>query len=231
MQQINFPVTRMRSLYLRVTDIMKKTGLGSYIATPFLIRMENVITTRTQYSFDFYQNTAGDRPTEVKLNRNDAFFFADLGLGLYSEAASGSNRQQIVYTWPNPAVFAAAGPPTEAAELEQLYNSLLTVKTSPVERLSNLHTSVFKYDPGREAGTAEVGVGNSYWGPSLQQHGLLPIEPGIIVDGYQDNSIIIDTGDSDFTTVAGEGDDVLVVYCYGFKVENGAGRLGQFYFK
>lgn len=230
MQQINFPVTRMRSLYLRVTDIMAKTGLGSYIATPFLIRMEQLLTTRTQYNFDFYQNTAGDRPTEVKLNRNDAFFFADLGMGIYKEAASGSNRQQHVWTWPKSDVFSAAG---EAAELEQLFNSLLTVKTSPVERLSNLHTSMFRYDPGYVNDTTNfyAAIGGSFDGPGLAQKGLLPIEPGIIVDGYQDNSIIVDTGDSSFTAVAGEGDDVLTVYCWGFKVENGAGRLGQFYFK
>lgn len=217
---INTPVTELRALYLRVMDVLG----GNFQATPRTLRMEQAVTARTQYKFNFYENAAQDSSTEIKLSRTDAFFISHLGLNL-RKGGGTTEHESVLQTWPNPEIFTTAG---AAAELEQFYNSKITFSTSPVNRLTDLHTSFFRYNPGRINDT-NAALGNSMYGPSMEQKGYFAIQPGIILDGYQDNELILDTGDSVFSNAVGQN-NYVVALAFGFVVANGARKFQDQYY-
>lgn len=214
--------------YVRVKQKMESAGLGDFIISPHMLKVENVITgSLRQYKFDLFQNKQADRASELKLNRNDGFFITHMGLGVYN-ATAGSEGQAAIYTWPNDQVFSAAG---EAAALEQFYRGAITLTTSPVERFQDYATENLKYNPGYTEDTTNfyAAIGQGFWGPTPEQRGLHPLEPMVILDGYMDNSYRLDLGPGDPAAAAtpAAGENVVLLMLYGYKVINGAQVLGN----
>lgn len=229
MTNINVIADPQRGRFERVQATMNELGIGKFIVYPKLLRLEKQLSnTQQNYQFNMYQDAADLRPPEVRLNRNDAFVCNAIGLALYKPSAEGEEGQANLYTWPNTDVFAGVG---EAAALQQLYNGLLTIKTGPVDRLKDFHTSVLEYNPNNRliAATATA-TGGPVWGPGFEQRGMLPIEPGIIFDGSQDNRVFLSVGTGDFSTaVPANGINILVFHMWGYLVEQGANLMGKAY--
>lgn len=216
---ISFPVTERRSLALRLESVMQEVGMQDYIYSPHLLRLEALITSRTDYRFDFYEQAGTDAPTEIKLKRNDAFFLSHIGLALYQNT---ERSQADLATWPDPIRFATAG---AAEELEQVYNGTLSLSTQPVQRVAPISCQLFKYNPGRIQGAA---VGGPFWGPSLEERGMLYLEPSVIIAGPDDNYVDLEIPGPSFSNAA-DDDTYIVIHAFGFKVDQGARELGAIY--
>jgi len=223
---IQFPVTERRALALRLQDAMSEIGFSDYLYAPHLLRLEALITTRTEYQFDLYEEAGTNAETEIKLKRNDAFFLSHIGLALYQ---AEERSQAVLRTWPDPFAFTTAG---AAAELEQVYNGTLQFNTQPVQRLSPLSCQLFRYDPGRiqDADPIAVGaaLGGSLWGPTLEQKGLFYIEPSVILSGQDDNYLTLEIPGPSFSNAAND-DTYIVIHLFGFKVDQGARAVSAAY--
>ena len=207
---------------------MKQAG-GDFQIVRRVLRLEQVVSaTATQYVYNVYENAGGtQRVTERRLSRNDAFAIEGLALWFY-KAAAGSEGQAQPYPWPNPTVFSGAG---EAAALMAFYNGLLTLRTTPVDRIISLDTQMLQYRPGfvPEAG-AFVGAGGPSWGPSTQERGFFPIIPEPVLDGQMDNQFTLTLGTGTPTAGATTPNiNVSVLAVLGYQVINGANRLGSWY--
>lgn len=224
--QFQFPVTERRSLALRLESVMSEIGMADYIYSPHLLRLESLITTRTEYRFDLYEQAGSDAETEIKLKRNDAFFLSHIGLALYQNT---ERSQADLKTWPDPFTFATAG---AAAELEQIYNGRLIFNTQPVQRISPISCQLFKYNPGRiqdaDPPAVTAALGGPVWGPTLEQKGFLYVEPSVILGGQDDNYIDLEIPGPSFNNAAND-DTYIVVQLFGFKVDQGARELGAIY--
>lgn len=193
---------------------------GDFIIHQKTLRLEQAITTRTEYQFDLYEVQGGQNDSEIKLNRNDAFFVYGLALNLALEDTTTpvplSNT--ILATFPDPAVFAGVG---EAVALEAFYNALLTFRTIPVERIQNFYTNELRFRP-----TDDVGG----YGSSDAQRGYFQLSGEVVVDGSQNNSMVLSlNADADIAAavVAGQT-NWLVIKLLGHIVQNGARKVGQF---
>lgn len=194
----------------------------NFIVQPSVIRLEQEITARTEYRFDLYEVQGGQSPSERKLNRNDAFFASHIALCLLREDTGTpvpiSNTQIIAY--PDPTIFSAAG---EAVALEAFYNALLTIKTDPVERVTDLDTNLLRYLPQFDQPLA--------WGPSLSERGYFELAGEIIFDGAQNNVITLSlNSDASIAAAVGVTDvtNYLVLMLFGNLVLQGAKKVGKY---
>jgi len=229
---LSIPYDSARGRYLAARETLDKLGYGAFEITPQLLRLEKVITAATSYKFNFYEVQNVDRPTELKLNRNDAFFINGIGLCIYkSSDLDAEDAQSALWTWPNPEVFAGVG---ESAALEQVYNGVITFDTSPRQRIKPMHGQLFRYNPGYSSDafpvTAAVAIGGPFWGSSLEKKGIFMIEPSFIVDGNMENNINLTIGSpGTFTAASTTADNVIVIHVYGFNIINGANTMGRAY--
>lgn len=220
-----------RGRYERVLEVMQATGAGDFLVYPKLLRLENALNpARQNYTFNLYEDAPNFRASEIRLNRNDAFVCNAIGLALYKPSAEGEEGQAPLFTWPNTEVFATAG---EAEALNQLYNGTLTIRTGPVDRLKDFHTSLLKYNPNdRLIAATATATGGPIWGATNAQRGLYEWEPGIIFDGSDDNKVFLNAGPGDFSDSVPDGEtNIVVVHMLGYLIEGGKGYLGRWYIK
>ena len=176
-----------------------------------------------------YESTGSGNqtPTEIKLNRNDAFFVSHISL-LLAKEVTGVSAVPLANTrlWSYPAAntFSAAG---EASALEAFYNATLVFKTVPVERLQAFDTNVFRHQPD----TILAATDNGKWGPDLENMGYHRLAGEIILDGSQDNAVRISlASNADIAAAAGITDqsNILVLKLWGYRVINGAQKVVLF---
>lgn len=197
---------------------------SAFIVQPYVIRLEQQVTSRTEYRFDLYEQQSGQNPSERRLNRNDAFFMSHVALGLLLEDTTAESEIPIsntqVRTFPDPAVFAGAG---EAAALEAFYNAQLTIKTDPIERITDFDTNVLRYLPLFDQPDA--------WGPSLEERGYFELAGEVIFDGAQNNTVQLAlNSDADISAAVGIADQRtwVVMMLFGNLVLQGARKVGQY---
>lgn len=197
---------------------------SDFIVQPYVIRLEQQVTARTEYRFDLYEVQAGQNPSERRLNRNDAFFMSHMALCLLLEDTTALSpvpiSNSVLHTFPDPAVFAGAG---EAVALEAFYNALLTVKTDPIERITDLDTNVFRYLPLFDQPLA--------WGPSLEERGYFELAGEVIFDGAQNNTLQLSlNSDADISAAVGIANQEtwVIVLLFGNLVLQGARKVGQY---
>lgn len=221
---------KARADYIRLIEKLGITD-DSFIITPKLLLVEQVLSSsKNSYRFDIYETRGSDRPAEVKLNRNDLFVASHLGLALYKQDTSVTPAQYAnrpFFTNPNPEYF--VGNNGEAAALETVYRGLLSINTKPVDRIQELHTSLFRYVPERPYNSTDGYLEQQ--GPGLEQRGMFPVVPNIIFDGKEDNIITLDLGPGSYAGIEGTVDgagaavdtrNVLVLQLFGWVVLNGA---------
>ena len=229
MDIINISTNMRRAARQRVLEHLAAANPGvnvqkEFIVQPYTIRLEQQLTSRTEYRFDLYENQSSQQPSERRLNRNDAFFMSHMALCLLLEDTTGGSEipvsNSVLHTFPDPAVFAGAG---EAVALEAFYNAQLTVKTDPVERITDFDTNVLRYLPQFDQPLA--------WGPSLEERGYYELAGEIIFDGAQNNTVTLSlNSDADISAAVGIANQNtwIVLMLQGNLVLQGARKVGQY---
>jgi hypothetical protein len=182
------------------------------------ISVLEAVTAATNYRFDLYEVPGGQIATEVKLNRNDAFFIYAIGLNFVQVLDTSTLSNSIWRTFPDPAVFAAAG---QATALEAFNHSLLTFKTVPNERIVDFSTINLRYRP-----TDDV----DGFGPSDSERGFFHLSGEVIVSGEADNAATLSLfGDADIAAAVQAGETTyLALRLLGHIVQNGAKPVKEF---
>lgn len=226
-----------RAAYSRVQQEMyKRTGGTDFIINPKTLRLENLLAAgRNQYKFDLYKNPGSDRPLEEKLNRNDMFFLTHLALGIVKQDATVTPAKYAnypVFYSPDPNYFvgAVAGE-FENESLECIYNGSLTMNTKPVERQTAFLTNHFRIVPERGYTKFAAPQTRDEWPQLTFADALVKLEPLIIIDGKEDNSVGLELGAGNTNVIAGgvtaagaalNTRNVVVVFMHGYLVVNAA---------
>lgn len=242
MNNLYFTPSVQRAAYSRFRDLLLRESGEEFIINEKTLRLEQALTAnRSNYTFDLFENRGSDRPLEEKLNRNDLFFLTHVSMGVaQQDTTAGDYANFPIYFHGDKNVFIGndgGGNPDslEAYCIEALYNSRMTIKTSPVERLKDFLTLNFRYVPENIANATSATTGQ--FGPTMEQRGFYPVNPNIIIDGYDNNSIELELGTGSYTNIAGginasnvavDTSNVLVFLLHGFVAINGARKIGQY---
>lgn len=232
-----------RAAYRRVEEMMKKFNQGvDFIINRACIRVEQPLAaSKNKYSFDLYENPGSDRPLERKLNRNDLFVVTDIALVIAKfNPTTGDYANFRLYTFPDPNYFAGlVGGVNEFESLWPLFNGELTITTKPVERLEGFLTSNLLFVPEKQTLLAtgdQLNDEPAQFGPTHQERGFFSLQPNIILDGQENNSIELTLGPGQTTLIAGGFDNsgvaaqtrnVVIVQALGFEVKNGAQKVNR----
>ncbi|MCF8237698.1 MAG: hypothetical protein K9I85_06050 [Saprospiraceae bacterium] len=243
---VNFSTDEQRAVYGRLQNWFPVNGLGesdSFIITESNLRVEQLLeSNKNQYQFDLYQGSGStDRPTEIKLNRNDLYFATHVALGI---AKYDPSKTPVwygnfpIFTYPDSNYFVGTGASAaiEYQALETIYQGELTFTTGNVNRFGPLMTDTLKYTPNRPF---ELGVASSAattavfpeYGPTMAGRGFHRLTPNLVVDGQQTNVFTLNLGGGDYTNIAGATNaagsavntrNVLVLQLHGFRAVNAA---------
>lgn len=232
MYTINVPTDAKRAKLNRALEALN-IDINNYIVNEHTLRLESELKAgKNAYSLQMYENPGSDRPQEIKLNRNDAFFIIGVGVALAKQDKTTNPPRYgnyPLYTFPDPGVFLgvpAAGL-NEAQCLEVVYNGKLRIKTNNTDRLTGISTQRFRYVPRRTFGS---GVHAEY-GPTLEAQGIFQMEPHIILNGQQNNSVELEVGTGDTAVIAGglnaagaaiDTTNVLIIQLHGFLLNEAA---------
>lgn len=243
MNPIVFTPDPERATYRRVEELMKaNNGDTPFIINRSALRIEQVLSaSRNKYSFDLYENSASDRPLERKLNRNNLFIIDSIALLLAKyDPTAGDYGNYRLHTFPDPNYFVGlAGGVNEWESLWPIYNGLITVVTKPVERLSDFHTSNLLYIPEKQTflvSNDQVNDEPAQFGETHAKRGFFSLQPNIILDGQENNTIELTLGTGQTTLIAGgvsnagaaiDTRNVAVIMLLGFEVQNGAQKVGR----
>ncbi|MEM1326151.1 MAG: hypothetical protein AAGI23_09370 [Bacteroidota bacterium] len=237
-----------RANYRRALNFMKQRSPGQeFIITPADLRIEKLLSRNAnKYSFDLYENQGSDRALEIKLNRNNLFFCTHIAICLAkqngtSATGDGNHGNYPLFTYPDTQYFSGddGASAKEFEALQTVYNGKLDVTTNPVVRMRDFSTNNFLYRPEsqllKQAG-AQLEDELPQYGPSHGERGFYEVNPTIIFDGHENNSIELELGAGDKTLIAGEVNNanaavptrnVVVLLLKGFVVENGAQKVGR----
>lgn len=222
--------------------MLRRLGVNpeEFLINQDTLRLEKKLSAdRSSYQFDLYQNSGSDRPLEKKLNRNDVFCITHLALGVCKEDTSTNPAQYAnsrTYHSADPNYFAGApaGQVKEFVSVQTAWNGKLTIKTNTTDRLQEFLTQLLEYIPER-GHTLQAGSQlNDEWGqygPSLEEKGFFKLTPNIILNGQQNNKILMDLGEGDISSIEGTADsggtavntrNVLVLLLHGFTIHEAA---------
>lgn len=185
-----------RLVYANGLTIVKEAGLDPKVVklTQSELRFENTVSiTRTNYVFAVLVNAVNNSSnqvfnTEIRLNQQDSFIASAIRFYI-GEPSSLTDATWIDYTYPSPAVFAAAG---ESAALETFYKGQLKITVNNVVVMPTLSLSRFRFVPFAQKVTAAAnqnGIGDDAIDSSTD--GLSMTEPNVILIGSKNNLIEI----------------------------------------
>lgn len=234
-------IEEARADYNRVRAIV---GNAFTINAKSLILESALDPNQSTYTLEVGENKSADRPLEIKLNRNDAFFITHTALGVRRQDETTTPKQYgnyPIYTYPDPNYHSGndgANPPENEA-LECLFNGKVTLNTSPTDRLVDFSSNIYKYVPERgylEATALNTLEEHAQYGPSLAERGFFKHVPHIIFNGNDNNRVKIELGAGNKAVIDGHVDsanqavdtrNVLVYQLFGFVVINGARNANQ----
>lgn len=243
LQPIHISSDAKRAAYSRVQRMMKDFNGGvDFIINDATLRVEQALSaSKNKYSFDLYENPGSDRALERKLNRNDLFVVTDIALLLTKyNPTSGDYANYPLFTFPDPNYFAGlSGGVNEFDSLFPLYNGEITITTKPVERLEGFLTSNLLYIPQVQTvltAGSQLNDGLHEFGGDSEKRGFYPLQPNIILDGQENNSVELTLGTGQTTLIAGGFDNsgnavatrnAVVIMLQGFEVKNGAQKVNR----
>lgn len=212
-----------------------------FIITEAGLRVENLLqANKNSYHFDLYEGTSStDRPTEVKLNRNDLFFVTHLALLIGKNDESTTPKQYgnfPLFTHPDPNYFvgAPAGVPKEYVALETVYNGTLQFDTANVSRFGPFPTNLLKYVPEaqyQKFASPQLNDEFPQFGPHLEGRGFHRLTPNVIIDGQQTNKFVLTLGQGNYAAIEGAVNQVpsavntrnyVALLLHGFRVISAA---------
>jgi hypothetical protein len=205
------PSTPGRAAYERfVQHIQKnnKTGENFLIQKKTLVLHAELNANTNQYTFNLRNQGAGPatNPNDVYLAQNDLFFLAGVAIGIQKFVnVAGTRSAQGNYP-----IFFAPDPnyhigntSAESASLETIYNGILNFNTTPVDRVGDLHTGMFRTSPRTPylvAPTGQDGASNPNF-DFAEVVKALDVNP--IIDGLQDNRVTLTIGQGTTTNIGG----------------------------
>lgn len=219
---------RQRAIY---NDLRYNTYAGQrdVIITDSYLRFETTLGTSTSLSFNTLVNQGAQTVTEHRLNMPDRFCVTDMGFFIRKVAAATPTDGQIASaqldTFPNPLTYTGAG---EAAALNALYNSYLTVRIDSVVYYDSLDLLRFYRVPTSQQNVSYVvasPAGNTIQadGWDTMNYGFAPIDPTFSLDGKAKNDITVTLP----TSIAMAGTSSVnsaVLIVRGFLLQNASGR-------
>ncbi len=220
----------------------EQNGNVDFIINRACLRVEQALAaSKNKYSFDMYENASSDRPLERKLNRNDLFVVTDIALCLTKyDPTAGNYANYPLYTFPDPNYFAGlSGGVNEFESLRPIYNGEITLTTKPVERLEGFLSSNLLFVPEKQTfltAGSQVNDEPAQYGPSHAERGFFSLQPNIILDGQENNTIELTLGTGQTTLIAGGFDNsgnaidtrnAVVFMALGYEVKNGAQKVNR----
>lgn len=204
---------------------LSQQGSRSYLRSDF-----NLQGTNSSINFNILANQGSPSASENRLQLADAFVVTHIGFyllkaGTSTSATATEIAQAVPHTFPNPLVFTGSG---EAANLEVLYNSSLTLKLNQVVWYPYLAMRKFY-----RVGTSQATVGSSAVNNSPVQrdewngpdYGSLPLIPPILFNGQGQNSVVINMAAS-VATSGTSSTNLISFVADGILYPNCASKLG-----
>lgn len=248
MTTINVPSSHQRADYERFDKLVNQ---GMPAANRFIIQPQTLIVEaelkndRSQYILSLYENKGADRPLENRLNRNDLFMCTGFRLGVAKQDANANPKEYANYptfTYPEYNYFVGnntniATANTEGRSLQVLWNGLLSLRTNNVDRIKDFSTTNLLFRPESAYSEASSIPEFPQQGVANADQGYFYLQPQPILDGQQDNDIIITLGDGDYDRIAGGFDadgttannetNVLKFFIRGWVAVNAAQKQGK----
>jgi len=241
-QAVYITPSKQRGNYSRFRDLLLRESGDEFIINEKTLRLEAPLTAnRSNYKLELFENRGSDRPLEEKLNRNDLFFLTHIAMGVAKQDVSNGNYANYpIYFHGDQNVFIGndGGGDSDSLEwfcVEALYNSRLTISTSPVDRLKDFLTVNLRYVPENIANGTSKTAGQ--FGPTMEGRGFYELNPNILIDGFDTNAVEVTMGTGSYKNIAGginasnvavDTSNVLVVLLHGFVALNGARKVGQY---
>jgi len=200
---------------------------------------------KNSYTFFTSENPTGDHPLDIKLPRNNAFVAFWVGIYLKKEGStSGSENygNYPIFTHPDPNYFLGndGTNPEEWEALLTVYNGTTTFQTKPVNRLDKLANTNFMWVPEKswtKFASPQINDEFAQFGPSEAEKGLFRLANGIVLDGGDDNQVILDLASGNTTVIAGGINqsnaavttrNTVAYVLHGFEVINGSRKANMY---
>lgn len=225
-----------RADYDRMLRVLK-INPNSFLIHQDTLRVEAILSaSNNRYKLNFFENPGSDNPSEKKLNRNDVFAITHIALGVakYNPSSTPVNWSGVVYYNEDGNYF--EGNNGESAALLTVWNGLLKMKTSTVDRLEDFKTNILRMVPERGyqnlAAPQTADEHAQYGGPGgMESKGFFKLTPNIILNGQQDNFAELVLGEGSKTGIEGTVDsagsavttrNLLVLQAHGYLIHDAA---------
>ena len=208
-----------------------------------------LIASKSSYTLKLYpgDNSSGtDHPLDIRLGRNDVAAITHMGLNLRKQDTSLTpSRYFAPYTFNDPNYFAgipASGTAaTESAALENVYNGTTNIKVQNVDIIKSVANDMFKWVPEKSLqniASPQTAADPAQWGgKDMEYQGLRFLGDIEYLSGQQNNEIIVNLSEGDYTNIAGlinaagsaaTPRNLLAVTLFGFEVADAATSAPNF---
>lgn len=199
---------------------------GIPLLTASSLRLEQFINAnQTQYLFPVLSGQVGNGssqvlPTEVRLEQNDNFHISDIGfyLGVTNASTDVNFRLQTN----NNEIFLGGAAP--ALNYGTLWNGIMTITVNQVNVLTNYRLS--KHFVVNQTQRLSAAANNNFDQINLENDGLVPLHPSIMLSGAYTNLISI-TLPSAITSALANNNSRMVLIFDGLRAQNAAVRKGS----
>lgn len=199
----------------------EQEGNPKAIITRGYLRLEQVLAARNRYAFDVVENDGGQRASEARLKRSDAFYCDKISVcvGKRVGFATATFGGYDLHTWANSLTFPGAA---ELAGIRTLLNSgRMRIEVDQVIYASQLDLIGMRYVNPAQEGVLSA-VGGPYLADGWEREKVLrPMTPTIRFNGGSTNLVEVfcnDTINASAATVTDE--NVLVLLCHGWYAAN-----------
>lgn len=155
--------------------------------TPGYLRLEQeIVNSKNSFTFvAFSGDAASVYPTEMRLDRNDAFIATEVGLFLIRQDTANAKTNADLHTYVNLTTFAAAAG-FVPADLKAIYHGKLSIEIGRVKKMVGFDNQRFYHVPE----TQQTGATN-YDQKSGRNDGFVRLTPQIVIDGAGTNDFTI----------------------------------------
>lgn len=207
---------RERAAFMHISTNPRYAGkpvVQSYLRFEASVKNNNgIITFKT-----FEGDGASVYPTELRLDRNDAFVITEMTVKLLKQDVANGKTNGNLHAYPNIIVFGAAA----AADLWAIYQGYLTFTINKVKKLVSLDCKRFLQVPR----TQQSGVAN-YDDVSGNKTGFMKLTPHITLDGSGTNELELKfptyAGFAGGTSASAGFEHRVVLYCRGMLITGGS---------
>lgn len=233
MQRIEVGSNWMRSVYSRMLAALGIDPNQFIISEKTLVLEQPLVSGQNAYRFNFYENN-NERPLERKLNRNDGFVISHLGMTVRKQNEAVTPKQYgsfPQFTHPDPNYFiGAAGGIFENECLENLFAGYLSLVTNNTEIIQEFPTEFLRFVPERGYTKLAAPQTRDEWpqqGPSLEERGFYPYSVNSIINGQDNNQMVLSVGAGNTSVIAGGVDaaaaaldttNVVSIKVHGFEI-------------